>query len=277
MNLNRVLSRVRKYNEQGISCSLSYLAVTHTSERLVKREVSRYIRILKEISEGNVNSDVTVKLHQLGIYLDETVAYHAVEQIVIAAEFYENFVWIDMYLPETVDVTLKIFRQLRKKYQNVGICLQAYLERTGDDLHEILKERFPIRLVKGFYKEYDFDRWEDVTENYESLLNYMLTHSDRPAVATHDPEIIEKAKRAIREIGSNKAEFQFFTKVCDDLAVELVREGYNVRIYIPCGNFWKFLLREIKTFDPWQNFKRLINFLFSRFGKESESKCNTGV
>lgn len=266
MNLSRALNRVKKYNEQGISCSLSYLAVTNSSDRLIQKEVGRYIQALKEISEKNVNSDVTVKLHQLGIYLDETVAYHAIEQIVIAAEFYKNFVWIDMYLPDTVDVTLNIFRQLRKKHQNVGICLQAYLERTGDDLHEILKERYPLRLVKGFYKEYDFDRWEDVTENYESLLNYMLTHSDQPAVATHDPEIIEKAKRAIRQIGSNSAEFQFFAKVCDDLAAGLVKEGYNVRIYVPFGNVWKFLLREIKTFDFWQNFKRLIKFIFSRFG-----------
>lgn len=265
MNLNRALNRVKKYNEQGISCSLSYLAVTHTSERLIQKEVGRYVEILKGISQKNVNSDVTVKLHQLGIYCNETVAYRAIEQIVVSAEFYKNFVWIDMYLPDTVDVTLKIFRQLRKKHQNVGICLQAYLERTGDDLREILKDRVPVRLVKGFYKEYDFDRWEDVTENYESLLNYMLTHSDRPAVATHDREIIKKAKRAIRQTGSNTAEFQFFAKVCDDLAAGLVREGYQVRIYIPFGNVWRFLFREVKTFDFRQNFKRLINFLFSRF------------
>lgn len=272
MNLKRALNRVRKYNEQGISCSLSYLAVTHTSNRLIKKEVNSYIEILKGISENNLNSDVTVKLHQLGIYVDETVAYRAVEEIVIAAEQYKNFVWIDMYLPDTVDSTLKIFRNLQEKYQNVGICLQAYLERTENDLHEILKERFPLRLVKGFYKEYDFDRWEDVTENYESLLHYTLEHSDRPAVATHDSEIIEKAKKAIRQIDSNKAEFQFFTKVCDDLAAQLVRDGYNVRIYVPFGNFWKFLWREIKTFDPWQNFKRLIKFIFSRFLPSSYKK-----
>lgn len=266
MNLDRALNRVKKYNEQGISCSLSYLAVTNSSERLVKKEVDMYIQALKEISEKKVNADITVKLHQLGIYLGETLAYNAIERIVIAAEFYKNFVWIDMYLPDTVDVTLKIFRQLRKKHQNVGICLQAYLARTGDDLREILKERVPLRLVKGFYKDYDFDRWEDVTVNYESLLNYMLTHSDRPAVATHDPGIIEKAKKAIRQNGSNTVEFQFFAKVCDCLAAELVKEGYNVRIYVPFGNVWKFLLKEAKTFDFWQNFKRLMKFIFSRFG-----------
>lgn len=265
MNLNRALNRVRKYNEQGIFCSLSYLAVTHTSERRIKKEVNRYKEILKEIYENKLNSDVTVKMHQLGIYHDETIAFIAVEQIVIAAESYKNFVWIDMYLPDTVDVTLKIFRQLRKKYQNVGICLQAYLERTENDLHEILKERYPLRLVKGFYKEYDFDRWEEVTENYESLLNYMLTNSDRPAVATHDPKIIEKAKIAIRQIGSETTEFQFFNKVCDDLAANLVKEGYKVRIYVPFGNFWKFLWREVRTFDFWQNLKRLMKFIFSRF------------
>lgn len=262
MNLKRALKRVRKYNEQGISCSLAYFAVTNKSNRLVEKEVSRYIQLLKGISEEKVDSDVTVKLQQFGIYLDESVAYNAIERIVKEAESYRNFVWIDMYLPDTVDVTIKIFRQLREKYNNVGICLQAYLERTENDLHEILKDRHPLRLVKGFYKEYDFDRWEDVTENYERMLSYMLTNSDRPAVATHDPELIKKAKRIIRESKSDSSEFQFFTKVCDDVALELVNEGYKVRVYIAYGNFWKFLIREIKTFDLWQNFKRFIKYIW---------------
>jgi proline dehydrogenase len=265
MNLSGALENVRTYNKQGMACSLSCLAVTVHSERLIKKEVGRYITTLKEISEHKLNADVTVKMHQLGIYVDEKIAYKAVEEIVMAAERYKNFVWIDMYLPDTVDVTIKIFLQLREKYQNVGICLQAYLERTENDLREILKEHCPLRLVKGFYKEHDFDRWDDVTKNYENLLSYMLTHSDRPAIATHDPEIIEKAKQAIRGSGSTNAEFQFFKLVRDDLARELVKEGYQVRIYIPFGNVWSFLLREGKTFNTSLNFKRLMRFLFSRF------------
>ena len=265
MNLSRALERVKIYNRQGIACSLSYLAVTLNSEKLVKKEVTRYVRMLNWISEKNLNADVTVKMHQLGIYLDERIAYNAIEEIVAAAEVCKNFVWIDMYLPDTVDATIKIFLQLRKKYQNVGICLQAYLERTADDLREVLKEPCPLRLVKGFYKEYDFDDWNAVTENYENLLNYVLAHSDRPAIATHDRQIIEKAKHAVRQSSSTNAEFQFFAKVCDGLASELASEGYHVRIYLPLGNFWPFLLREGKTFNTWQNFKRLIRFLFLGF------------
>lgn len=264
MNLRSVLDEVRQYNAQGISCSLSYMAVTNNSRRLVKREVYRYIKILNGIAVSKVDADVTVKMHQLGIYIDEEFAYKAVEEIVISAVACKNFVWIDMYLPDTVDSTLRIFRELRKKYQNVGICLQAYLERTENDMHEMLKDRVPLRLVKGFYKEYDFDRWEDVTENYEVLLEYMLTHSDRPAIATHDPDIIEKAKVTVKRIGAEKAEFQFFKKVRDDLAAELAKNGYHVRIYIPLGDFWKFFIAEVRTFDLWQNFKRLMNFIFAR-------------
>lgn len=264
MNLKSVLKQVKEYNSQGISCSLSYLALTNNTENLVKREVARYVGILKGIAEINADADITIKLQQLGIYLDQELCYKAAEEIVVEAETHKNFVWIDMYLPDTVDATITIFLELRKKYHNVGICLQAYLQRTEEDLHQILKEHYPLRLVKGFYKEYDFDRWNDVSENYESLLYFLLKHSDRPAIATHDLEIIEKAKKAVLELGKKEAEFQFFKKIIDKVAEDLVKEGYNVRVYIPLGDFWRFFLTEVKTFDLWQNFKRLMNFLFSR-------------
>lgn len=59
------------------------------------------------------------------------------------------------------------------------------------------------------------------------LLKSVLLNSERPAIATHDLEMIELAKRYINEQNIRHAESQFFAGVRDDLAIELVREGYK--------------------------------------------------
>ncbi len=64
-----------------------------------------------------------------------------------------SMVWIDMEDSSYVDRTLEIFRAARERYDGVGICLQAYLRRTDDDLDALLPLKPSIRVVKGAYLE----------------------------------------------------------------------------------------------------------------------------
>jgi proline dehydrogenase len=140
----------------------------------------------------------------------------------------------------------------------VGICLQAYLKRTERDLKLLGAHKSPIRMVKGFYNDRDFNTWEEVTQNYFRLLPILLTQSSYPAIATHDEKIINEAKKIIREKNITNAEFQFFLGVRDDLVQQLVKEGFRVRVYIPYGNFWRFLLKGLRTFDILHGLERLF-------------------
>src|SRR3989344_3020149 len=153
MDLSHALQQVEEYNKQGISCSLSYLPVIKTSQDQIEWEVKEYRQVLEKISQNKLDCDITVKMHQLGIYGREGLAEAAVEQIVFSAKQYGNFVWVDMERPDTVDATIEIFRVLVQKYDNLGICLQAYLMRSERDMRLFLSRSVPIRLVKGFYRQ----------------------------------------------------------------------------------------------------------------------------
>ena len=51
------------------------------------------------------------------------------------------------------DTTLKFYRTARKDFSNIGVCLQAYLFRTANDISGLLDLSPSIRLVKCAYKE----------------------------------------------------------------------------------------------------------------------------
>lgn len=165
-----------------------------------------------------------------------------------------------MERPSTVDITIDIFNELYEKFGNVGICLQTYLKRTTEDAKKLLAKHVPIRLVKGFYSGHDINNWREVTKQFDELMGIALQESSRPCIATHDLTLIEKAKTLIRRDNLRNAELQFFNGVRDKIALELAKQGFNARIYIPYGNILRYLLKGFPTFDNLRHIQRILRF-----------------
>ncbi len=260
LTFEQTVPLIKKYNDQGIAVSASFLPVKKTDPIEIRKEVDKHIQTLQLISDNNLNSDITVKLHQFGIYGDKKLAEESIEEIVSFAAKHKNFVWIDMEQKQTVDGTIEIFNNMNKRYKNVGICLQAYLKRTEADMNLLLKQQVPIRLVKGFYKDCQFESWNEVTENYKKLMKIVLLNSSKPAIASHDLEIQDLAKEIIRTNNLKTAELQFFSGVRDDYAAEAVRQSFNVRVYVTYGRLIPFLITGVSTFDNMRHAQRLLHF-----------------
>ena len=261
--LTNAIDHVKEYNSKGVHCSLSFLPVRANNEKIVDKNVKEYLKILDRIHKKKLDCDVTLKLHQFGAYVSKDLAEKAVTRIVKHANKRKIVVWIDMESNVTTDMTIEIFNNIYKKYKNAGICLQAYRKRTEEDMRDLLKKKVRMRLVKGFYHGCDFKTWDEVTRNYSKLMEYLLLHSKHPAIATHDLKLIAKAKRLIKKHKIKNAEFQFFKGVRDDLAEKLAKQGFNVRIYIPYGDIYQFIIKGILTFDISRHAQRLLEF--SRF------------
>ena len=100
-----------------------------------------------------------------------------------------------------------------------------------------------MRLVKGAYNEPDsvaHQRLEDVNAAFVTLAKSLLDHNPYPAIATHDPAMIDavKAHAEARGIGRDRFEFQMLYGIRRDLQTALLAEGYKVRVYVPFGRQW---------------------------------------
>lgn len=259
--LDKAIKEAQRINARNMNVSLSYLPVQTKKSKDVEKNTEAYLKILDKIKSMGLSADITLKLHQFGIYGFEKAMYEEVGKVVSYAEHLGILVWIDMERVETVDKTIELFQALRQNHKNVGICLQTCLRRTKEDMERLLADRVPMRLVKGgFYNEYDIKNWEDVTENFSKLMEYMLEHSDKPCIATHDTKLIEKAKKIIQEKNISNAEFQFFYGVKNNLAKQLQNEGFKAVIYIPFGNFFGYMWYGIHTFLNVRNIERILHF-----------------
>ncbi len=234
---------IKTLNEKGIMVTFDHLGENVSSEEMAKAAADSYLEILDVIQKEKLNSNVSLKLTQMGLDLGDDFCLQNVERIVSKAKENNNFVRIDMegsaYTQRTLDITYKLF----EKYGNVGVVIQAMLLRSEDDIKELNRRGIRVRLCKGAYKEPEsvaFQKKEQVNENYIKLMKMLLLEGNYPGIATHDEKIIGECKRFSQEnkIENSRFEFQMLYGIRRDLQVSLVKEGYNMRVYVPYGKEW---------------------------------------
>ncbi len=250
---------IRELNAKGIRVTLDHLGENTSRPEEASEATAAIIDALDEIKKSNVCANVSVKLTQMGLGLDEGLCAQNLERVVARAKDQGNFVRIDMEDTPYTDKTISMYCQMRDKgYRNTGLVLQSMLFRTEADARKLLADFTPIRLVKGAYNEpadKAYPKKADVDANYDLIVKLMMDTAllpnapkasadgcwpPIPAVATHDERRIEFAKKYAEKIGLPKDgfEFQMLYGIRRDLQDQLVKQGYQVRVYVPYGTHW---------------------------------------
>jgi len=237
------VAAIRELNRKQIRASFDHLGESISSEAETRAEVQEYTEVLQAISDHALDSNVSVKLTQLGLDISPALCYDNTRRIVEAAARHGNFVRIDMEDSPKTDATLDIFRRLRGEFDNVGIVVQSYLYRTEKDVDELLALGARIRLCKGAYKEpasVAFQDKRDVDANYVLVMKKLLVSGIYHGIATHDEKMIAATRQfaAERKINADQFEFQMLYGIRRDLQDQLVADGYRMRVYVPYGRSW---------------------------------------
>lgn len=264
--LQPALEAVRELNRLGITATLDHLGESITSEAATQQEVHEYQVALQQLAAARINANVSVKLTQLGLDIDEQLCLRNTYALVEAAAQHGNFVRIDMEDSAKTDVTLRIFRTLRAEFENVGIVLQSYLYRTAQDVEDVLAIGSRVRLCKGAYDEgaeVAFPDKSDVDASFVKIMKRLLTSGVYHGIATHDEAMIAATKAFVRQehLAQDSFEFQMLYGVRRDLQVRLVEEGYRVRVYVPYGEAWyPYFMRRLaeRPANIWFVVKNLI-------------------
>jgi proline dehydrogenase len=255
------IAAIRALNAQGLHATVDHLGENVTSEDEARRAADDYIVVLDRIAESGVRSNISVKLTQFGLDINQDFCVRNVRRVIAKARDTGNFVRIDMEGTPHTDRTLQVLHAVRQDASlagHVGTVLQAYLYRTEDDLCALTDETPPVRLrlCKGAYNEPPdkaFPRKADVDANFARLTRLLLDRAQSlppadaggripplPAIATHDEKIIQAARAhaAEKAIPREYFEFQMLYGIRRDLQERLAAEGYAVRVYVPYGTHW---------------------------------------
>lgn len=251
----------RLRDERGVGTIVTLLGENVGDEAGVRGVADHYREVLDEVGRRRLDTEISVKPTHLGLDLDPELARELIgglcDRARAAAEPERGtegsagrspVVWIDMEGSEYVDRTLSLYRSLREEHPNVGVCLQAYLRRTPDDLGSLLPLQPAIRLVKGAYAEpaeVAFPNKADVDRAYRELGRSLLEatargEAFRPAFGTHDAALVGALGEEARRLGLPEAahEVEMLYGIGTELQERLVAEGRQLRVLVSYGDAW---------------------------------------
>jgi len=227
---------------RGINASFDELGEDVHDQDAAARAARSACALLRMIPQG-VERNISIKMSSMGQQISRELCLENVSQILDAARETGGFVRLDMEGSKLTESTIRVFHELRGRYDNVGIVLQAYLRRTPDDVKEAVRRKDRVRLCKGAYKEppdVALQAMPEIRKAYLACAHELLANGNYPAIATHDEALVGDtiAHTKSAGIGPERFEFQMLYGLRSRRWDELVAQGYRMRVYVPFGTHW---------------------------------------
>jgi proline dehydrogenase len=253
-----VVAAARRLRAEGLLVSLDYLGEDTADRAAAAAVTAEYVALLEQLAaEGlaaGAAAEVSVKPTAVGLGLPEHGEKTALEQlgrICVAARNAGTVVTLDMEDHTHVDATLRLVRELRADFPDLGCVVQSQLRRAAADCGALTRPGSRVRLCKGAYRapeDVAFPARHDVDRSYARCLRILMNGRGYPMIATHDPRLLTiaaaQAELAGRPAGS--FEYQMLYGVRPDEQRRLAASGARVRVYLPYGSDWYgYLVRRL--------------------------------
>jgi proline dehydrogenase len=233
----------------------------------------------EEMHARQLSGNISIKLTQLGLDFDNDLCAQLARSIASRAAQLGRTIEMDMEGGAYTDATLDIFEGAQRECGNAGLAVQAYLRRTENDLRRLAPLKPKVRLVKGAYREaraIAFQGKPEVDASYKRLITQLMEGAAQgsflPAIASHDPMMVEHAEREVvrLKLAREQYEFQMIYGIRRDLQQQVRSAGHTLQVYVPFGTDWcPYFMRRLS--------ERPANCWFVLRSLLAESSSSTGI
>jgi proline dehydrogenase len=264
--IESAIGAVKILNANKMTATLDILGENVTNKEMAIKTADSYLEILEAIAKNGIDSNISLKLTQMGLDISDDFCYENVSRILDRAMALKIFTRVDMEGSPYTERTLGLVYRWHDKYPNIGIVIQAYLYRSEKDIMELNRRKITVRLCKGAYKEpkeVAFQSKLEVNNNYMKLAGLLLKDGPYPAIASHDYKMIEAAMASAKKYGrkNNDFEFQMLYGINRSGQRKIVEDGYRMRIYTPFGTHWfPYYYRRLR--ERKENIFFIIKYMF---------------
>lgn len=231
---------------KGLTSAFTELGENVSTEAEASAVSEHYLDAYDLVAERGLDAELSVKPTHLGLDVDRAIAAGHLDRLARKAKEHGMWLWLDMESSRYADPTVDLYRELRASHPNTGICLQAYLRRTADDIESLIPFDPSVRLVKGAYKEPPtllVGGKSLIDESYRALALRLLErqrNDGRLVLGTHDVDLAMRIERdaEVRGMGRDRFEIEMLFGIRTADQLRLAADGYRVRTLIAYGSFW---------------------------------------
>jgi proline dehydrogenase len=265
---NEMLNNVKKLNAQGFKVAIDILGEHVQTETEAQEITDRYVSIYNEIAKRKLSANISIKLTHIGQDLGYDIVKDNLYKLIQEARKNNNFLRLDMENTPYTSETIQLYKEMFLEYQNIGIVIQAYLNRSLGDIVNLANEQFNVRVCKGIYVEEPhlvMDDYQEIRDNYIKLVKEAINKGSYVGIATHDEFLIDNICLWLEKNNVPKHRFEF--QVLHGVPMrkklkQLMDNGITVRVYLPFGDNWyDYSIRRLKENPKMAGY--IIKNLFS--------------
>ncbi|MFQ6066991.1 MAG: proline dehydrogenase family protein [bacterium] len=245
-SIQKAVETARTLWEQRRVCStIDLLGEEMESDEEVHYTVDIYQRLINVLGRQEY-ATLSMKPSQLGSHRGADYCREVIAGIVHQAEKFGIDVTIDMEDHNYTDMTLDIYRSLKKEHPTLGTVLQSRLFRTDSDILSLKGMEARIRICIGIYnepKEIAFQSKPQMKKKLLQQLEILFKEGHYPEIATHDEAVVNEALNIAQRLNKKKDEYEVQMLMGvpkQKFQDELVRSGILVRLYVPFAEKWKY-------------------------------------
>jgi proline dehydrogenase len=233
------------WDERRVCSTIDLLGEELESDEEVQYSVNVYERLIDALDSQD-HATISLKPTQLGSHSGTENCQKVIEGIIRRAEQCNIKVTLDMEDHSFTDMTLDIFRALKKDHPTFGTVLQSRLFRTDDDIISLKGLNARIRICIGIYNEPKEIALQSKSEMKRKLLQQvelLFKEGHYPEIATHDEAVINEAIDIAEKLNIKKDQYEVqMLKGVPKQAFqdELIQNGILVRLYVPFAQKWKY-------------------------------------
>ena len=231
-DLQSAVAWCSRRNAQNIRCIIDVLGEYAREESQAAGSVEAYTAAAESIADSGLDASLTVKLSALGALFDQERCRQNVQTIAQEAVRLGVGFEIDMEGQGLVAYTIDVAAACAKEGR-VSLALQAYLDRSRDDVVRASESGIIARIVKGAYVGSTTD-FADIQKRFKQLSKILCAKVTFFTVGTHDPDLIEWMTTKM-EGKKDLIEFGFLKGLADRTKVAMAQEGWLVSEYVPFG------------------------------------------
>ncbi|HEY3686722.1 MAG TPA: proline dehydrogenase family protein [Streptosporangiaceae bacterium] len=246
----------QELHDQGLLVTLDHLGEDTLDAAQADAVTQASVEAVERLFDAGLakTAEVSVKPTALGLKLGNggaKIARDNIARVASAAKAAGTTVSVDMEDHTTTAETLRLIRELRVEFPDLGAVVQGYLRRTVSDCADLTAPGSRVRLVKGAYDEPDavaFTSPGEVDRSFVRCMRTLMAGEGYPMIATHDPRLIEiaGALALLNERPNDSFEYQMLYGIRPDEQRRLADAGARVRVYVPYGDDWYgYLMRRL--------------------------------
>lgn len=233
------------WQERHVCSTIDLLGEELESDDEVQHIANLYEELIEALGRQEYTT-ISLKPTQLGSHRGTEHCKKVIERIVVRAEEYDTKVTFDMEDHNFTDMTLDIFRSIKKDHPTFGTVLQSRLFRTDDDIESLKGLNARIRICIGIYiepKEIALQSKPEMKKKLLQQLEVLFKEGHYPEIATHDEAVIREAIDIAEKLNKKKDQYEIQMLMgvpMQRLQDELLQNGILVRLYVPFAEKWKY-------------------------------------